>query len=461
MTIQELEDAIRGLVDQIKTRRDEMGTILDGAKDGEGKVRALADDEKTRFDAADADMATLVERKAQLETQLSAERAAVEDAKRYGVGTGGARVTDAPVYTPTSGANGGPSYFRDLWLATRNANRDAIDRLTRNDRAVADQLTRAGLTTVNGAGGEWVPPLWLEEQFVKYVRPGRKTADLCTKDMLPAGTDSINLPKMSGGTAVAFQGTQNTAINETDLTTTSISAGVYTVAGGQTIAIQLVEQSPLNIDQVVLKDLAADYARFLDSSVVLNGSGTGQPTGLLNLAGTTAVAFTSTTPTVGGTGANALYPKIANAIQAIESSRYDVPTHIVMHPRRWGWILSASDSNSRPLVVPSGNNFNPVGTSGALAAEGVVGEIMGLPVVTDANIPTNLGAGTNQDPIIVGKFDDAWLWEGRIRAEVFPQTYAQNASLYARLYNYVAFQPGRYPVSFAVINGTGLTAPTF
>ena len=452
----ELEDAIRALLDQIKTRRDEMGTILRDAKeqkDGAEVVRSLTDDEKTRFDAAEADLTGLTERKEQLEKQLSAERAAQEDAKRYGVGVGGAHVTDPSVYTRTSSMNGGPSYFRDLYRSTRG-DRDAIDRLVRNDREVQDHFTRTGLTTVNGAGGEFVPPLWLESDFVKYVRAGRKTANLCVNDSLPAGTDSINIPKIATGTAVAFQGTQNTGINETDLTTTSIGAGVYTVAGGQTIALQLVEQSPLNIDQVILGDLTADYARFLDASVVLNGSGTNQPTGILNLSGTTAVANSTV-------GAASLYSKVAGAVQSIETSRFAPPTHIVMHPRRWATLLAAVDSSNRPLVVPNGQNFNPMGTADAPAAEGVVGYMMGLPVVTDANVPTNTGAGTNQDPVIVAKFDDLWLWEGRIRAEVFPQTYAANASLYARLYNYVAFQAARYPQSIAIVNGTGQVTPTF
>lgn len=453
MTIEELEAAIRSLLEQIKTRREEMGNLLRDAKGDDGAVRALTDDEKKRFDAAEADMAELVARKEQFETQLSAERAAVEDAKRYGVG--GATVTrEESPYTRTSSMNGGPSYFRDLYHATRNGNRDAAERLARNDRHVSDQLTRAGLTTVNGAGGEFVPPLWLEEDFVKYVRPGRVTANLCTSNELPSGTDSINIPKISGGTAVAFQGTQNTAINETDLTTTSISAGVYTVAGGQTIALQLVEQSPLNVDNVILQDLAADYARFLDASVVLNGSGSGQPTGIMNLAGTTAIANSTT-------GAVSLYSKVADAIQLIQTSRYANPTHILMHPRRWASLLAAVDSSNRPLVVPSGSNFNPMGTAGAPVVEGAVGYMIGLPVVVDANVPTNTGTGTNQDPVIVAKFDDLWLWEGRIRAEIFPQTYAQNASLYARLYNYVAFQPGRYAQSIAIINGTGQVPPTF
>jgi HK97 family phage major capsid protein len=450
--LDEYIEQLRQLTETMNSHRAAMDTLIRGAVNEDTSTRALNDDEQTAFDTAEQAYDAAAVRFAQVEKQLEREKAAQESATRYNVGGGHVVKEDGP-YTRNSAMGGGPSYFRDL-AAARNGNQAAVERLRRNDQHVAAYQQRAGITTVNGAGGEFVPPLWLEEDFIKMVRPGRKTANLCVNEALPGGTDSINLPKISGGTAVAFQGTQNTGINETDITTTSVSAGVYTVAGGQTISLQLLEQSPVNIDSIILQDLTADYARFLDAAVVLNGSGTNQPTGILNLAGTTAVANSTV-------GAVSLYSKVANAIQSIQTSRYADPTHIVMHPRRWASLLAAVDSSNRPLVVPSGNNYNPMGTAGEPQPEGVVGYLQGLPVVTDANVPTNLGAGTNQDPVIVAKFDDLFLWEGRIRAEIFPQTYAANASMYARLYNYVAFQAARYPQSIAIVNGTGQVPPTF
>jgi hypothetical protein len=54
---------------------------------------------------------------------------------------------------------------------------------------------------------------------------------------------------------------------------------------------------------------------------------------------------------------------------------------------------------------------NSVGTWNELTAEGVVGTFQGLKVVLDANLPTNLGAGTNQDPAIVTLASQNYLWE--------------------------------------------------
>jgi hypothetical protein len=75
----------------------------------------------------------------------------------------------------------------------------------------------------------------------------------------------------------------------------------------------------------------------------------------------------------------------------------------------------------------------------------------------DANISTNLGAGTNEDRILVGRFVDAWLYEGRCgrsRSGRRPRRISVR-------YNYVAFTFARYPQVFSIVSGTGLVSPTF
>jgi HK97 family phage major capsid protein len=329
-----------------------------------------------------------------------------------------------------------------------NGDSEARKRLERNN---AEQRA---LTTVNGAGGEFVPPLWLEREYVRYARPHRVFADLVETQPLPTGTDVVQIPKVSGGTATAAQATQNTQVQVTDMTTTSISAPVFTVAGGQIASLQMIEQSPIRTDEVVLKDLAAAYAQNLDT-LYLTGSGSaGQPTGILNVAGTNAVTFNGTAMI----GASSLYTAVASAISKIWSTRFAGPTAIVMHPRRFAWCLAAVDGSNRPVIVPAqGGAFNAPGLLGPdLNAEGPVGTLAGLPVYLDPNIPTNLGAGTDQDRILVLKADDVYAWEGNMRAEAFPQTYANQLSLFLRVYNYAAFQAARYPSSISVISGTGL-----
>jgi hypothetical protein len=63
--------------------------------------------------------------------------------------------------------------------------------------------------------------------------------------------------------------------------------------------------------------------------------------------------------------------------------------------------------------------------------------------------------------VIVARMADLMAWEGNVKAEAFPQTYANQLSVFIRLYNYMSFQPGRYPKSISVIDGAGLVPPAF
>jgi HK97 family phage major capsid protein len=432
---------ITALLAKRAERSAELAGMLELART---EKRELSDAEKSTFTAGETEVREAGERLTELDAQVRADDAAAELTKRYAAS--GTVVVEPDIYRKGAG---GRSYFRDVHLARNKGDRDASQRLARHDEVRA-------LTTTDGAGGDLVPPKWLVEDFVKLARPGRITANLTPTQALPAGTDSINIPKVNTGTAVAPQATQNTAVQNTDMTTGAISSPVVTIAGAQTVALQLIEQSPINIDEVILGDLAAAYAVQLNSQV-LAGAGTGGTmTGITVVAGTSAVTYTSASPTVA-----LLYSKLAGAIAGIHTARFLPPDVIIMHPRRWAYLLAASDTAGRPLVTPSAQNpMNALGEPGPVASQGYVGSMLGLPVYVDALI-TTAGGGAGQDIIIVARMADLILWESQVRAEAFPQTFANNMSLLIRLYNYASFQAGRYPASIAIVSGTGLIAPTF
>jgi HK97 family phage major capsid protein len=350
---------------------------------------------------------------------------------------------------PTTYERGGnASYFRDITAVNLNREgyRGAMERLERNQQEVR------ALTTVDGAGGDFVPPVWLVNQFVELARAGRIVADQIAQQPLPAGTDTIILPRLATGTAVAEQATQNTAVQNTDATTNNISASVATIAGQQVVAVQLLEQSPINMDEVLLADLAADYAIKLDTYVI-NNNAAGK-LGLLNVASTNAAAITATTAT-------GLYAAVANGIQLINTNRFMPADKIFMHPRRWAMLLAAVDTQGRPLVVPYAGAMNGMADPGANVAQGFVGSLQGLPVFVDPNIPTNLGAGTNEDRVIIVRSTDSILYEGNLRSEAFRETKADQLSVLLRVYNYAAIHASRLPKSISVLAGVGLVPPTF
>lgn len=353
------------------------------------------------------------------------------------------------------------SYMQDLVRMQLNMDTDgtARDRLMRHASDVATMPEYAeyrDLSRVDGSGGYAIPPAWMMDQYAELARPGRAFANLVNTQPLPSGTDSINIPKLLTGTATGIQSADNAAVAQVDLTDTFINAPVRTIAGQQALAIQLIDQSPIAFDDIVFRDLVADYAAQVDRQV-LNGSGTaGQVLGVHGTAGISTVAAAAVT-------IQGVYSAIANAIQKVHTLRFLPPDVIVMHPRRWGWFLSLLDGQQRPLFLPAANS--PQNVAGAVmnvASQQVVGQMHGLPVVTDPNIGTTFGTETpsgTEDAIYVMRSSDIVLWESGIRARVLPETKAQNLTVLLQIYGYLAFSAARYPQSLVEI--TGLTPPTF
>jgi HK97 family phage major capsid protein len=409
---QSLTDELRALDEQIATR--------------DARITELGDEDKRAGDAA------------------AAFRRAEMTSTRVKVGN------EARMYEKGNGR----SYLQDLMKAQINGDPEARARLDRHASEVLIDPEYRDLDRTDSTGGYFVPPLWLSE-YVELARAGRPTANLVTNLPLPPGTDSINIPKISTGTATAVQAADNSAVQETDLADTSVQANVKTIAGQQDVALQLLDQSPFNFDQVVFADLTADYATRVDVQVLNGQNSGGEVKGILAASGVNTVAYTSTTPTVGG-----LYPKIADAIQKIHTNRFMAPTVIVMHPRRWAWFLATLDSTGRPLVVPNGQGpNNAIAGFTDVASQQVVGSLQGLPVVTDPSIPTT--DSTNQDSIIVMRAQDCVLYESALRTRVLPEVGSGTLTVRLQVYGYIAFTAERQPAGITKVTGTGLSTPSF
>lgn len=333
--------------------------------------------------------------------------------------------------------------------------RHAQDVETSNEYRKAFQEHRA-LSRVDGQGGYAVPPLWMMQEYVELARPGRPLANAVTNAPLPAGTDSLNIPKMLTGTKCGAQVSDNTNVVSQDITDTSINAPVRTIAGQQDVARQTIDQSPIAFDQIIFRDLVADYAAQVDAQVIAGTGTNGTILGILNTAGVQTVP-------VGALTIQGVYAAMANAIQKVHGARFMPPQAIFMHPRRWGFFQSLLDTTNRPLFPPvSQFPQNAAGILTNVASEQVVGNMQGLPIITDPNFPTDLGQETptgTEDPIVITRVSDHVLWESGIRTMAYPETLSGQLTVRLQAFGYLAFTAARYPQSSAEV--TGLTAPTF
>jgi HK97 family phage major capsid protein len=312
---------------------------------------------------------------------------------------------------------------------------------------------RVNPNRTDGQGGYFVPPLWLVDQYIDLARFGRQTANLCRNMPLPAGTDSINLPKVLAGTATGVQTADAAAVTSQDMTDTSVSAPVRTLAGQEDVALQLLDQSPIAFDEVVFGDLIADYNMQLDIQCI-NGSGiSGQHLGILNVSGINAITYTDASPTL-----PEMYPSFAQGASKIFKNRKLPATAAVVYPSIWYWATAQLDTTNRPLIVPPQVGWNPAGTQMDLASgEGPAGMLsMGLPSYLDGNIPTNLGGGTNETRTIIARFLDLYLWEGALQTRVLQEVLSGTLQVRFQVYAYSAFMPHRRPNAISVVSGTGM-----
>lgn len=348
-------------------------------------------------------------------------------------------------------------FFRDLTRASMD--RTAYDRLVRNNEEYADwakdnqsaTLQAAGVNQTAGSGGEFVPPVWYVDQYAPLLRAGRPFLNALGTSDLPPDTNSLNFPKITTGSSVAVQ-TDAGAVSNTDLVTTSVTAQVQTEAGRTIASYQFVDLGPIS-DQVIMEDLTFAYNTAIDTSALTGNVANAK--GLLNVGSPNTVTYTDATPT----GSEFYLPTAQGASQIAKNAFVGVD-FAVTHPSIWYNILAGLDSALRPLYLIVGPGFNAAG-DGSLtqSGNGVVGNIGGIPVCIDANMPTNLGGGTNESRLVLLNRRGFDFWESAPRFKVADQTSIANLQYQFVMYGYYA-TTSRQAKMISIVSGTGLIPVT-
>ena len=297
-----------------------------------------------------------------------------------------------------------------------------------------------------GDGGSFVPPAYFQSEFEAAAHPLRATADACRRLPFAAKTMQVNVPAFTSGSAVGVDSTQDTPLTEVDPVDVEVSGSVVTIAGKGTASRQLLDQSSPDsrVDEIINADLGEAYGALLDSSVLTGPGGTGQMTGLINLAGVSAVAA--------GSSVAGLVDGVATGAQTILQTRYRKPDVCIMHPRRYySTFAGALDLNGRPLQLPT---TNPAALGGT-ADNGVIGEWLGMRLILDVNVPTTSGNGS-EDYVILGHSPDWLLYESALHFNVYRGTLAASMSVIMVGWPYAALVV-RYPSSVCLVGP--FTAP--
>jgi HK97 family phage major capsid protein len=493
VTIEQIRARMRELLDQRATHEQAVQTTL-AAVAARG---ADAQPNEAEANALRSARAAIVGLDSELDQQQSALREALDEQTRQtnaaalrvelGAGgtdqtqrgTGGARVTnEARTYSAERDRRGEVSFFVDAFRSQQMGDVTAQQRLLRHMdevRVEGEGTTRAVST---GSFGGLVVPQYLVDMAAAVIRTGRVIANTVQGLPLPEQGMSLVIPRGTTGAAVSSQATENSALQNTDEVWSNLTVPVATIGGQQDVSRQSLERGMPGIDAIVYSDLTRAYHAELDRQVVAGSGASGQMLGMLNTAGIASATAFGAAPT-----AALLNRKLAGAVAAIAGIGVGLsPQLIAMNPRRWGFLTAESDTTGRPLLGIGGNGAtNALGVNqspGTYSAGDdpddprqarTVGTMQGLPVVTDANVPTNVGTNL-EDVAAVYDPRVCLLWEdgdGMPRQLRFEQTLGQNLTVKLVIYGYAAFTAGRYPQAVAKVGGVdtvagqGLIAPTF
>jgi HK97 family phage major capsid protein len=433
------------LLQQLEARRSELFEELDAIAKRGAAAGDFTPEDAERFEEARKDLDTVDVKIAALK-DIEAKRASAAQTAAQ-IGTTTVQVVSEPEpYNPQT-AREGVSFFRDVM--TRGSDPNAAERLARHHRVHAEQTRDVG----TGAFAGLTVPQYLTDLVAPVRRAGRPLADIANGHPLPASGMTVNISRITTGAAVATQATENSDTQETNMDDTLLTIDVRTIAGKQDVSRQAIERSE-GVDSIVIQDLTLAYDAELDRQLIHADGTSGTHLGLLSTTGNIDVTYTDATPTVAE-----LYPKFADAVQQVQAATFMGVSHFVMHPRRYWW-MAKEVGTSFPF-------FQPVnlaqGTGGQVAGTGY-GQVhvgpLGIPVVLDGNIATNLGGGT-EDVVLAVTASELHLWEDGTLLLRTEDALSNQLSVRFVLYGYSAFTAGRYPNSQANITGTGLAAPTF
>lgn len=437
MDLKQLTDAISALETKAN---DTLAAVEAGDKTAE-EAKALIAEWQPQIEVLTRDREAALQTKAleDLRGEFGNLQSVIEDLRKPAgeftlpVGEDGKALDENDPY-----AAGNHSVYADIRMANKGQ-QDARERLTKGFTG----LTAEGKALTEGTqaqGGYLVRPQ-IERQIVEARELDNVLRGLCSK--LNVTTTSIQLDQIGLTTTAGWVAELAQKPEATAMTLATVTANVFTAAGLATISNQLLQDSNPAIDGLVTADLAKRLVA-LEESAFINGSGTGQPLGLLNTPGLGATPLTST-------DVLDLLDAILDAIASVETN-HGAPTAILMHPRTWTKILKSKDAMGAYYIDPTGGPTDP-----RTNQRGPVKSLWGYQVVTSNRIPTDLGTGTNESRVIVGDFAEALILDRQgITVDESSHVYFTTNQTVFRAEQRVGFTAARTPTAFNVVGGTGL-----
>lgn len=314
-----------------------------------------------------------------------------------------------------------------------------------------------GKALVEGTGtqGGYLVQTQIERQIIDVRELDNVLRPLCST--LNVNVTTLELDQITLGTSAGWVAELAQKPESASLTLASVTASIFTAAGLVTISNQLLADSNPAVDQLATRDLAKRLVA-LEEAAFLNGSGTGQPLGILNTPGLQTITMAVPGSGTVVAGPSGILDSTLDGIAKVEGL-YGSPTGILMHPRTWTAILKDKNSNG---TYTYGSPSDAVIASPSLGQprtiyNGPSRTLWGVPVYLTNRMPTNLGSGTNESRIIIADFSEALILDRQgITVDNSSHVYFTSNQTVFRAEERVGFTAARQPNAFCVIGGAGL-----
>lgn len=450
-------EALRGISD---TAADEERALTDGEEEQirslDAEVEALDDKIKTHQRIADrAEAARAADQAAS--TAMAAAEGDDDEAARGGVlvqRASAIRVTDPPIYPPGSSEQFSVDLYRSLLSPNMGLRAAASEKLDRHRQQRIDEDEAVRITTASsfGADGGLVPPAYITSMIAEFPRAGKPFWDIIPKTTMPETGEKMFLPQEAEtGDVAAFDNEGTNVVASAEGSVTDEEVDIVMVAGRWVTTRRSLDRG-VGITDLVWRSLTERYDVKLDAMALNGNSASNETVGILRDTATNNITWTDTTPTF-----QEFWPMWRKAVGDQWTRRKLPPSLAVWSPKLWTWISSQLDTTNRPLSMGEVDIVrNPVMLGDAVGEYGVMGSSQGLNIMVDANVPTDLGAGSNETAVIVTRPMDLVAAETPTMSITAEQSQVDKLNVEFVLYGYVAFSSGWQGRAATKLTGSGM-----
>lgn len=311
-----------------------------------------------------------------------------------------------------------------------------------------EALGEKAMTSAQGTTGGYLVPPQVSSEILQLREQNNILRPLFSK--LNVNSDTLRIAGVAQGLLAGWVA-ELAEKPLSELTFGEISVNTFTKAGMAVVSNQLLRDSNPSVDRLIYNDLGKRLAA-LEEIAFIDGTGTGQPLGILRTPGVDTTSLTST-------DVDDLLDAVIDSITEIYTNYFGAPNAIVMHPRTWARIIKARKTAEATeyAVGPPGQRQATDPLPGYGTGANPIGSLFGHPVYTTRNVPVNKGASDNESRIIVGNFSEGLILDhAGVTLDSSEHVYFTTNQTIFRAEDQVGFTAARYPKAFNVIGGVGL-----